>query len=424
MTSLTNNQYIDRLRDIASPNYWPGCDPELSILDFYAQAKPLNFGFDDSFNDSPRLNLLIPGLAMHTMSGGPNTAFNLIYRLALAGIPIRLISTCVGPDPDLRPLLHHMMQLAETDIICPNIMVVDGSNRSYKVIIGKRDIFMATAWWTAQIAMCQSPFMHTTKFFYLIQDYEAILHPASSLQSMALGTYDADMIPIVNHPMLLNYFKGEKVGRFADTKFAESAMCFTPAVDSRIYRYQEKENPQVKKLLFYARPETGIRNIFEIGVLALHVAAMRGVFDKQQWQIYGVGDQFASVRLSANLELISLPKMNQDEYASKLREADLLLSLIMSPHPSYPPLEMAACGGLTVTNSFGIKTSSEFASFSQNIIVAEPTVESIVTAITTAVKMLEDKDRKQDTLKLHPNTWTDSFISLIPELNKLWNQLT
>jgi hypothetical protein len=96
----------------------------------------------------------------------------------------------------------------------------------------------------------------------------------------------------------------------------------------------------------------------------------------------------------------------------------------MSPHPSYPPLEMAACGGLTVTNSFGIKTSSEFASFSQNIIVAEPTVESIVTAITTAVKMLDDKDRKQDTLKLHPNTWTDSFVSLIPELNKLWNQLT
>lgn len=423
---MINSQdtYISRLNEIAGPDYWPGRDAGLPIMELYAQAKPLNFQFDDSLNDSPTLNLLIPGLAMHTMSGGPNTALNLIYRLALSGIPIRLISTCVGPDADLRPLLNHMMQLAETDIICSNIYVTDGSNRNRAVSIGKRDIFMATAWWTAQMAMCQLPLMNTSKFFYLIQDYEAILHPASSLQTMALETYNADMIPIVNHPILFNYFKGEKVGRFADAEFAENAMCFTPAVDSRIYRYQEKENSEIRKLLFYARPQTGIRNLFEIGSLALHVAAMRGVFDNHQWQIYGFGDAFNNIRLSANLELISMPKMGQEEYASKLRDADILLSLIMSPHPSYPPLEMAACGGLTVTNTFGIKTSAEFARFSQNIIVAEPAVESIVTAIATAVKMLEDKDRKPDTLKSHPDNWTDSFASLIPELTKRWNQLT
>ena len=30
---------------------------------------------------------------------------------------------------------------------------------------------------------------------------------------------------------------------------------------------------------------------------------------------------------------------------------------------------------------------------------------------------------KQDTLKLHPNTWTESFSTLIPEIIKQWNQL-
>jgi hypothetical protein len=39
------------------------------------------------------LNVLVPGLAMSHMSGGPKTAINLAYRLASLGVRVRFIST-------------------------------------------------------------------------------------------------------------------------------------------------------------------------------------------------------------------------------------------------------------------------------------------------------------------------------------------
>jgi hypothetical protein len=36
-----------------------------------------------------------------------------------------------------------------------------------------------------------------------------------------------------------------------------------------------------------------------------------------------------------------------------MRESDLLLSLMLSPHPSYPPLEMAVSAGVAVTTCLG-----------------------------------------------------------------------
>src|SRR6202007_712854 len=102
-----------------------------------------------------------------------------------------------------------------------------------------------------------------------------------------------------------------------------------------------------------------------------------GPIDKDNWEVWAMGEKIQPIALGKGVVLNPLPWMNFDDYAKRVRTADLLLSLMLSPHPSYPPLEMAASGKLVVTNSFSVKTAERMHAFSPNIIVADPNAECI-----------------------------------------------
>jgi len=75
-----------------------------------------------------------------------------------------------------------------------------------------------------------------------------------------------------------------------------------------------------------------------------------------------------------------------------IRRADVGLSLMSTPHPSYPPLDLAACGAIAVTNRFGLKTNLE--RYSRNIICTDLGRESLVEGIAEAVALSEDQERR------------------------------
>ncbi len=408
-------------------NYQISTNTSQHILSYLYMSKPLNFHISEHLSQTPVLNIIIPTLSLRGMSGGPNTAINIGYRLALLGIPIRFISSCASPDADRSPLTAHMMNLAGTNQQLPNVELIDGTDRNKEVFIGRRDMFMATAWWTAHMVIAQLPEMLIRQYFYLIQDFEPVLHPASSLQALALATYDSDMIPVVNHPLLNEYFVENKIGAFASEKFCNDAIVFTPAIDRKSF-WVEKNAFTLKSertLLFYARPQTALRNLFEVGVLALHVAANRGLFADGDWRIYGIGEKFESFKLTENLTLEYLPWLDFQEYAKLIRNSDILLSLMMAPHPSYPPLEIAACGGLVVTNSFGTKTKRTLEAYSKNIIVANPNIESVVSGLFEAVSRLEfESSASNQILNHHPSNWSESLADTLPKMVSHWIRLT
>ena len=64
--------------------------------------------------------------------------------------------------------------------------------------------------------------------------------------------------------------------------------------------------------------------------------------------------------LGAGVRLRSAGKMALEEYAQLMRESAVGLSLMVSPHPSYPPLEMAHFGMRVVTNGFADKDLSRW----------------------------------------------------------------
>ena len=195
---------------------------------------PLNLVALPQLANEPRLNVLVPGLAMQHLSGGPNTALVIAGQLALSGVRVRLISTESPFDKDLTRFRAHMRGLLGTDLPA-DVQLVSANDRDVPLAIGARDLFMATAWWTAQQAKYAVRHTQHSRFVYLIQDYEPLFHPASTQQALAVETYSLDHLPVVNSQWLHEFLVRERIGRFADAAFVERSLVFQPAVDRTLF---------------------------------------------------------------------------------------------------------------------------------------------------------------------------------------------
>ncbi len=166
------------------------------------------------------------------------------------------------------------------------------------------------------------------------------------------------------------------------------------------------------KLLFYARPEPhASRNMYEMGVMALARAIRAGVFD-ESWEFYGIGTvrDGSQFPLAEGKNLILIPRQSQEAYAHILRDYDLGLSLMFTPHPSLVPIEMASAGMIVVTNSFQNKTPGEMTAISPNILTCTPTIDGIVKSIGEAVgKVAEFDFRIKNSRVDWPTEWDQAF---------------
>ena len=400
---------------------WTGGVRPLQLEKLFAPAHPLNLRLDPGLASRPRLNVLIPGLAMHCLSGGPNTALNLAYRMAAHGVPVRYVATDIPADRDVQPLLRHVMRLAGIETRFEHVEIATGHDRRSPLALGENDVFLATAWWTAQMVKHALARMRCKRFLYLVQDYEPGLHAFSSHYAMADETYGLDYFAIVNHRLLYDHLVANRVGRFGDPQFASRCAVLDPAIDRTHFYAGERSASGPRTLLFYARATSARRNLFELGVAALNAAAGRGVFDRDDWRLLGIGEPFFPLRLAGGHILRPLPWLEYEGYAHWMRSADVLLSLMLSPHPSYPPLEMAAAGGLVVTNTFGTKTASRLAEIAPNILAAEPTVEAIAAAIEQAVARA---GQPAAGILQAPATWDESFAPVMPFVMRAWRECT
>ena len=96
---------------------------------------------------------------------------------------------------------------------------------------------------------------------------------------------------------------------------------------------------------------------------------------------------------------------------------DLGLSLMSTPHPSYPPLDLAACGAVAVTNRYGVKR--DLSSYSSNIICSDLAHDAIVDGIAAGVRLAQDRKtrhRNYETQQLS-RSWDSSFSAVLDQLS-------
>ena len=394
-------------------------ESEFDIPGFH-MCPPLGLEIHPDFSGTSCINVLLPSLRPKHMSGGPNTALIIAAMLAEKGERVRLIACSVPAEGEEHQLYEHMDNLLKRPVLRDRIELIDACGSPNKNCVGVNDLYFATAWWTAQDAKHIVGKSSYKTFIYLIQDFEALLHEGSTLQARALETYGLSHIPLINTSLLRDYLAVQGIGKYSSPDFSRAALTFEPALDRKhFFPVDKKWLPTKKKvLLFYARPTSARRNLFEIGLAALRYITTLGVIDGDNWEVWAIGEDIPSIPLGNGLYLNPLPWMGFSAYAERIRTADLLLSLMLSPHPSYPPLEMAASGRLVVTNSFSVKTAERLKDYSSNIITAEPTVDSVSEALQSAVGRINiglDSPDPSGQIKL-PTSWDDSLSNSIEYL--------
>ena len=105
------------------------------------------------------------------------------------------------------------------------------------------------------------------------------------------------------------------------------------------------------------------------------------------------------------------PRAPQAGYGAFLREHDVGLALMFTPHPSLVPLEMASAGLVTVTNTFENKTAAAMEAISANLIAAEPGVSAIAAALGEAAAARADdaEARVRGSAVGWPRDWDEAF---------------
>jgi hypothetical protein len=357
-----------------------------------------------------RLVVLLPHLNVERMSGGPNTVFQVTARLLAAGIKLRYASTTgpLAPHPDA--LRDHIRRVSGIEAGPAEVEFVDASARGAELDLGRDDVVFATWWRTAHMANACLEHVRAEAFIYLIQDFEPGFYPWSTKSALAQATYGLPIRALVNEPLLDEYLRHSGTGRFGSDTFA--AQTFMPAVDRRVFARRDRPSGAPRRLVFYARPRNP-RNLFEIGLRVLRDAAAAGVFDSEPWEFLAIGQELPDLPLSARHVLKHQPWLSYEEYGALLGSSDVLLSLMLSPHTSYPPLEMAVGGGLVVTNTYGPKTAAALAAISPAIRAAAPDVAPLVGALRETVLAVS---APRSTAVALPGDWDEALTDALPWL--------
>jgi hypothetical protein len=293
----------------------------------------------------------------------------------------------------------------------PDATFEDATSARAALEVGSGDVLLATWWRTATLASRALPHTRMGEFLYLVQDYEPAFYPWSSNFALAASTYAMPIRAIVNEDSLLAYLR-EVTPHSSPIRRPGMAIAFTPTVDRSLFAPRAATERTTRRLAFYARPNHP-RNLYEIGVGALREAARSGVFDAQPWELVAIGGPIKDVTLSARHVLRPAPWLAYRDYAAFLAGSDVLLSLMLSPHTSYPPLEMAATGGRVVTNTFATKTADVLHRVSTLISAVPPDIPSVAAAVAAAVDAASRPATELPALTL-PASWDLALGEVLP----------
>ena len=250
------------------------------------------------------------------------------------------------------------------------------------VPMGPGDLVLTTSWWTTWAVRQSVP---RARIAYLLQEDERMFYPFGDEHLRASETLrDAELTYVVNSRLLLQHLQGEGL--------APGAVAFEPSFPRATYHARQEDGGGKRQFFFYARPAINARNLYWRGLEALAAAIEQGVLDPQKWDFNFVGKAAADLRLPRGARPRLIQGLPWAEYAAMVRRMDLGLSLMYTPHPSYPPLDLAASGAVVVTNRFGVKTS--LAEYSPNILCADLDVESLAAALRDGARLAGDRARR------------------------------
>jgi hypothetical protein len=361
-----------------------------------------------AINRSGTVSLVVPSLIGRGFYGGVATAIIFAAKLSLKlGMPLRIIQTVEAGDGEG---LDNFFRDYGINIDSEKVEILDLSGRRYNFYgyldLHPDDVYVVSAWWDAQLI---SGLPLKRKFVYMIQDFEPIFYPNGDMSALAESTYHlSSFIPVCNTRLMYVHMSNKGY-----SYIKKEGLWFEPAV-SRLDNGLARENTNKRRLFLYGRPSVD-RNLFNLALLALNQTFSTNTLDPAEWEVFMAGqDSLPNIALSGGVIVQNLGKMDMGRYLELIKTIDVAISPMLAPHPNYPTLEFASVGAAVATTRY--ENKQDLTNYSHNIVMADPTVESLSQAIVEASRIPYATRIKNATNTNLPANWDEA---LEPVLSKL-----
>lgn len=289
--------------------------------------------------------LLLPSAKRRALFAGVRTALEAAASMASrTGMPLRVLTFDERPShadaAALSAVLTDELGALAAPIEIDSVWTSAGGSHA-------DDLWIATYWTTAHAlhVAAQAGMVSAERVVSLVQDHEPSFFAASTESAAAAATYGAGFRTVVNSAPLQRFLAVH------EGLSVPHDHVFRPALDLgrlAVVRAERSSSP-IARLGFYARPSKP-RNAHRTGIAALRVAAAilhdRGI----PFEVTSMGEQHGVEALPGGTTVQVAGRLGWSAYFERLAVTDVLLSLQMTPHPSHPPLDMVASGGVAVTN--------------------------------------------------------------------------
>lgn len=336
----------------------------------------------------PTVNLVTDSVLPGSLFGGVATALILAGQLVeRVGGRLRIVTRREAADAaDVARMLRDSEVPASFEIET----LLAGHRNDASVPMAENDYFLTTSWWTAVPTVAA---VGHQRLVHVLQEDERMFYPmGDEYLRCAEAIHDPGLRSVINSEMLFRHLSG---GPDPLEALAKRSIVFEPAFPASLF-YDDPDarlESGKRNFLFYARPHN-MRNLYWRGMQVIERAILDGVLDPDQWRFVFLGkDLPPTYKLPGNPEVAVAQNLSLHDYAAQVRTAHVALSLIYSPHPSYPPLDLAASGAVVVTNTFE-SSKIDLTSYSRNIFCAPPTVAGLTGAIASAVELAGDPEAR------------------------------
>lgn len=364
----------------------PPPDP---FVDVSTMAADLLAGIDVAPDRSgSQVVLLLQTFDPRLLFAGIRTAVLTSARLAAElAVPLRVV---VIDPPDASPIecgdaLRDLVA-AEPGVehVAADVHLWDSEapDRAF----GRDDVWVATYWTTAYSLrrLAHAGRIDPARVVYLVQDFEPGFYSWGALFAKALSTYDAGFRMLVNSSSLAAYVTAQT------STDVPAERVFAPALDEMALNraagdWRPSEDGRIR-VLFYARPGKP-RNMYTTGIEALRTWGRSLPPGGPGAIVHFAGEDMDTepVDLGPAVEVVHEGKLSYDDYYRLLRQVDLGLALMLSPHPGHLALELPMAGIPTVTNAF----SGYRERWVEGLVLADPEPDAVAAALAEATKVAE-----------------------------------
>lgn len=273
----------------------------------------------------------------------------------------------------------------------------------YKLDVSETDVFFATSWWSAE-AIKKTTIRR--RFYYIIQEVETFFYPHGEDHYLCSKIMqDSNIDFIINSHYLNDYFAKN------EPNIVKNGVFFHPAFPEGMYKANKFTKEGKYKLFFYARPNNP-RNMFYYGLQLLDYAIQTGVLNTEEWDIYCAGQAIPEITFCNGYHAVGLGLMSWEEYGAFLSTVDMAVSLMYTPHPSYPPYDVACSGGVVLTNQCLNKT--EFMGC-DNVVMADLDQQGFADKMAEAIQLAKNMElrRKNYENSQIPRDWTATLSNVM-----------